>query len=897
MILKSIFAYVRQLGLHGQAKVRELLAKWDDAQILEAQADCARSEGRDLPQARKEAVKTMEDATRELKDLLEHDRDCHCQFLNAVRAKIRQFQYDEESVPFELFQNADDAVVELQQMMGVDPLPEGSRRFVAWAAADVMRFVHGGRPINRFRVGNFDGRSRGFDRDLQKMLMLSSSDKVPNGGEHGTTGRFGLGFKSTFLLSDAPLVLSGSLAFEVVAGLFPRALDDDERTALERRLEALSSAWGSATLTFIELPLRGGRDSGALRREPIERFARLAHLQVVFARHIRRCAVRLRGRRAVSVVWEESPVLGVHGAFFGTLCPAVEEAGRPSPALALRSELGSMVLALSKVGFGQLGDDIPTTWVTAPTCETPGLGFAVNADFELDAGRAQLARDPSQNNQKSDVLGAAMGRILCELYDTGQGDWAHLSASLHLGANVNPPDLWSSLWRVLGLGLVRSEGPTVDLMRRMLWGRVDRGMALLLDTRDALPTGLVGEHQPLTRVGRATHATAGLLDLEQVFGEVARWPRFRAAYAPGVLIAGSVREALRRLMGETVSDCCEVTLTEAVRNEVGPNLAVDPDLADLMGVVVTPEFLKQTRPGKADRDRDKLLDLLTSLRFQARDGRWYEAVGMLIDTKDASEEAMRAGFAPDDRVLSPSYRGTGFDFVRACRPGQQMKAGVKELANWARFTDDFKRRKAVIDFLVSPFEMSVKVVDDLYADRQDSWLKRLDAHSAPLAHLPSRSFGTAFSDALDCHPVLPPPLPSPPSLPPGRVLAEIHDWWMANRDESISRYEEMIYPDGHAPIWAAGGLSDDEESRRSWMILLSLGAMHTLGRTRPWQDSGFLRLCRDRGWLDTFARPTEHLDSWMDVLVEYLQDQVQHADYFLVDEPVRWPLPALALAS
>ncbi len=104
---------------------------------------------------------------------------------------------------------------------------------------------------------------------------------------------------------------------------------------------------------------------------------------------------------------------------------------------------------------------------------------------------------------------------------------------------------------------------------------------------------------------------------------------------------------------------------------------------------------------------------------------------------------------------------------------------------------------------------------------------------------------------------------------------------MANRDESISRYEEMIYPDGHAPIWAAGGLSDDEESRRSWMILLSLGAMHTLGRTHPWQDSGFLRLCHDHGWLRTFARPTDQLDSWMEVLVEYLQDQVQHPEYFL----------------
>jgi hypothetical protein len=822
----------------------------------------------------------MENATHELKDLLEHDPDTHRQFLNAVRVKIRQFQYDEDSVPFELFQNADDAAVELQQMMGADSLPAGSRRFMAWADADVMRFVHGGRPINRFRLGNFDGRNRGFDRDLQKMLMLSSSDKRPGDFEHGTTGQFGLGFKSVFLLSDAPRVLSGRLAFEVVAGLFPKALHGDEREALERCLEELGSTLDAGTRTLIELPLRDGDGSMDRGGKPIERFARLAHLQVIFARHIRRCVVRLRDRPAVSVAWEETQVPGVQGAFIGTLRPAVDEAGRPAPALALRSEVGAMVLALSEVGFEQLATNIPTTWVTAPTRERHGLGFAVSADFELDVGRAQLATNSSRNEGKVEILGTAMGRILCDLYDKGQGDWSPLSACLRLGPNVTPPQVWFSLWHVLGQPLVRAGGPTADLMRRMLWGRADRGMALLLDTRDTLPTGLQGDHRPLTRLNRATCATGGLLDLEQVFGEVSHWPHFRAAYAPGSLIAGSVRHALRRLMAEAAPSFREVTLTEAVGAEVGSEFAVDPDLADLMGVVITPEFLRQSQQGEADSDREKLLDLLKSMKFRARDGQWRGAVELLIDTKDKSEEAMRARFAPDDRILSPSYRNAGFDFVRACRPGLQMKAGVKELTNWARFADDFKRRKAVIDFLVSPFEMSVKVIDDLYADPQDSWLKRLDTHSAPLAHLPSR-LRDSLLGRLGLSSSPPPPPPTPPSYPPGRVLAQIYDWWLTNRDESIRRYEEMIYPDGNAPLWPADGLSDDKEARRGWIILFSLGAMHTLGRTRPWQDSGFLRLCHDHGWLDTFARPTEQLDWWMEVLVEYLQDQVKHSEYFL----------------
>jgi hypothetical protein len=48
----------------------------------------------------------------------------------------------------------------------------------------------------------------------------------------------------------------------------------------------------------------------------------------------------------------------------------------------------------------------------------------------------------------------------------------------------------------------------------------------------------------------------------------------------------------------------------------------------------------------------------------------------------------------------------------------------------------------------------------------------------------------------------------------------------------------------------------------------------------PWQDAGFLRLCRERRWLDTFSRPPGDADAWVEVLEDYLGNQVERTTYF-----------------
>ena len=55
--------------------------------------------------------------------------------------------------------------------------PVDTTRFVVQQEGNQIAFIHWGRAINKYGSTQFNGRERGFDRDLEKMLILSASDK------------------------------------------------------------------------------------------------------------------------------------------------------------------------------------------------------------------------------------------------------------------------------------------------------------------------------------------------------------------------------------------------------------------------------------------------------------------------------------------------------------------------------------------------------------------------------------------------------------------------------------------------------------------------------------------------------------------------------------------------
>ena len=119
-------------------------------------------------------------AVQELGDVVARDGDVQRVILDGIRERISDNQYEISSIPFELFQNADDAASEFQQLQAAEgraPFESSAiGRFVFEQTDSVVRFLHWGRPVN------FTGRSGNvrseFGSDLERMLMLGATGKT-----------------------------------------------------------------------------------------------------------------------------------------------------------------------------------------------------------------------------------------------------------------------------------------------------------------------------------------------------------------------------------------------------------------------------------------------------------------------------------------------------------------------------------------------------------------------------------------------------------------------------------------------------------------------------------------------------------------------------------------------
>jgi hypothetical protein len=226
-LLDMAEARLNELGIKGVPKLKAILQTFSEARQARVDADLLKDQAPSRARERSdEASRLFSSAMLELSRLLESPEEVVTQrtLVNAVRRKMTDFQYSLSSVPLELFQNADDAAAELQEMQ--NDLDPSAHQFVLHFDSQqrILEILHWGRPINRHESPGFrDGLKRGYDQDLQKMLTLNFSDKRvhANDGQALVTGRFGLGFKSVFFVSELPAIISARLAFEIRGGFFP----------------------------------------------------------------------------------------------------------------------------------------------------------------------------------------------------------------------------------------------------------------------------------------------------------------------------------------------------------------------------------------------------------------------------------------------------------------------------------------------------------------------------------------------------------------------------------------------------------------------------------------------------------------------------------------------------
>ncbi len=841
LILDHLPFYLRQLSVKCEG-IENQLSICDSARRRIAEAEAG---GQSSESDRQELRQALE----ELANRIDCSPDEQHAVVQAVKSRLEQYQYRLSGVPLEIFQNADDAAVELGQFCAhssvVCDVPPAARRFVVDEREDGLGFLHWGRLINAGGPVGFDGERRGYDRDLEKMLILSATDKH---GDEGVTGKFGLGFKSALLACEQPRILSGRLAIRVVAGVLPEPWEDEDAEAARRRLSELGTD-SKLPGTLIDLP--GIREE--LRNEVLGRFRQLAGILCVFGR-----AVRSITAEESNWCWQPRQI-----------CPGVEvgdldlkgEWGARTAALCVRTDSGSLLMALGPQGFRQLPDEVPALWVTAPTSESRTVGFAINGNFDLDAGRGRLAGS-TKNIEKAKQIGREVGDALGALLKGSRRDWDSVRTDLGLAANITALDFWESIWLGLAKGCLRpGYSDRADLARQVMLGALAR--------LKLVPNGLPGPLRNFVDAGEIGYQLSGVLLREKVATELGAWTRFTNHYPEQICVSKDIGDILRQAdlsHPQTLGLSALAGLLDHSRTE--------PADAEVLG------RLRLLTEDASDWSSDDL----TKLLFRSKTDEWVDTRNLLVlyGGRLDGEEARRHELAPPEfRLHSDYYIETdgvwpAVAFFQVCR--RRMEAPVERLAQWIQDADSVEAKFVALKYLADG-EIGERVAEQV---REKGWLRSTLNVSELMERLTAEQEyrlrrRLASDNQIEQAVTHVDQSPEPgeeiiPSVDLPTALENLYDWWSGERDQRVTAYRDRLYP------WALNHETDQETGRveldrQSWFLLLALGSFQGMGRTREEQHRNFVRECQERGWWEIFAGsdPQEKPERWMNIIEEYAE--------------------------
>ncbi|MCE5200786.1 MAG: hypothetical protein ABFD54_13095 [Armatimonadota bacterium] len=870
MILDDALFYFQQLTDRNLGKLKGFAKRRDDLRYLSYQY---RSSHDSLPENVRDEIRRETIQLRaDLRQSFEQDADFQREALTAVRRRVEDNRYSPQSIPFELFQNADDAVVELRSAGGVNDDELASTIEFHWTGNEIC-VCHWGRPVNAFRFPSIsvdDARKRGYDRDLQKMLVLSFSSKSES---DDTTGQFGLGFKSVFLFSDRPCIRSGNLGCRIVGGMYPKRLSSQDRAALSGNHHQSTSQPG----TVISLRSNGELTAPAV----MERFCSLAHIQIGFSRAICTCRLVFDEDADKVLQWCEQK-LGNTGAAVAEL---TQYRGQQMRCIVIRGENNSSVMfGLKKTGFVRLPDDVPTFWVTAPTSELLSAGIAVNGNFGLDVGRARLSCNSETTSNTAAEAGDALGRALLNLFDFSNSDWDGFRSAMSLDAQCGQYDFWNSLWQ-----LTSSANCTVDdrgqspngILRNIIWSE-GFGMSLLLHTRSAVPSGLEGKFQCLVGISEIRRIICGVLRTENILQRC--WELHLlddVGIAPGNSVSEAIADGLQRVSSRMPA-IATTMLADVVTTALRARNEAVPIVANSLGMLVNEDlFNRERHPNRHDysKELDDLKNYLKLLKFETQDGFMRACTDVLVESAaEHEEESLRAAFAPASHLLSTSYDEHGVAFFLCCR--RAMTAPAEKLVEWGLQAQSDQSRKAFIAYM-SRGELALRVRELAASKRDSTWLD--DPHSGYFSEL-TRKQAIGLQAELDMDiEEMSPGSGAISSVMVGSpdLLMRMYSWWQDCGKQMLREYEKQTYPD---PDWLFANLKgdyrDSQEERETWLELLLRGSLETMGRCKPRQHRGFLDLCKRNGWISELAATSDVPEALVRMIQSYIDRQAQRVEYF-----------------
>lgn len=810
-----------------------------------------RAEKKESKLATENVEKEISEAKTELSKLLTSNSEIQDIVLDGIRRRVKQNQYKVSSVAFELLQNADDAIKELQLLVEGD-LIQAHRadhvgRFVMETNADTVRFIHWGRPINYMGHGSTRNESHG--EDLQRMLILAASDKEET---TGLTGKFGLGFKSVLLATDAPCILSGDLKTKIIGGCLPTPWTDAEEAIKSLERHRLPDAPGLRG-TVIEFNV----NSPEKRGEVLDRFAALAGLQCIFSKEIRTIQVNetvhqwrptclVDDLKNIEIGMVQIPSKGGH-AF--------------SRLLNFRMTDGCFALKVGSRGFVRFQDDvdhfIPGVWVTAPTREPAACGLILNSQFELDTGRGGLPsglESAGSNLATADRLGLLAAAMVSQATTWTRANWELTKTQLKLAKDVRASEFWTSFWNQIPVSK-SDNGDSDRLLSQFGYRLFKQFLAVAGEISNGLSADLSAFVNP-SKVCLALNSR-----WEKLWEPLTKWPEFLELFPLSSWVSVGVAGQLKSVQSNSASDLPEMSVQLLL--DLLPSEGCGANLMNILG-----QLLVDPSPEEKVRIREKMRKIF----FQAKDGSWH--LGCQLINAGVEFDKQFLHFAPPMAILHPLYEGLGLNLIQQYAGFERPQSEV--VANWILQAHPDAARIAALRCLLGSPDVRVWVSRRITG----SWIESLEPSSPYLKDFSVQEKNqllVMFSsepiwDAAD-------PKNLPAKLMTGsEALEAIRDWWQENSAVELQKFDHEFWPASVPRKFDS--IRDD---RASWMTLFAIGLMQRYGRFQRKQHRGFIDFMVRKGWWDTFSmiNPRQDGHAWLRVLDMYGEDQIEDEQYSL----------------
>lgn len=735
-------------------------------------------------------------------------------YINERRKTILGHGYDKNSIVTELLQNAEDAYKQANLLgMEIPGVPYFSILVSENSEIKQISVEYQGRPFNYYKHhGKAD---KSFKQDIEGLLRSSGSFKPhANKGadpSNAAIGKFGLGFKCVYLITDSPIIHSGHWHFKINHTCIPEEIAPPEN-------------W-SPKKTRIELPINVYDLTNDIDVDSIWKLLPFLH-------HISKIEVVINEETCL-ITRIEKPVQTRNDTLITSNEISIDDSSI-CRFIKISRQHAQLALLLDEA-------DKPLRWLSEfsndcysylPLASRLDFGVAVSNQFSIQSGRTHLLKDEENTSRSAEIkqLILPLLEYLVSLYADNVG-------------------FWKGFWDVFKCD---SSGPETERIKREIADSLTSSMQQL----PIIPT--------ITSLVRITDCNQLFYFSDEVLSSVRE-----VILKSGISLTGAVitpgntadietitrLRAILKLAGQD-DDSLFVridvdTLVDEFKEH--PILAENPEILN----VITEERNRkhwQFQEGWL-KECEVLIDGDQGSDFP--DHLYMPSIADLA-------------YLPIDkmRMVSDFYNEDAIDEL--VESGLMTCLIVKDLETW--ITSKELSKQQCID-LIRYLSIDNRYLQyyDVRLVIQGRWIpynnsykspKEISEITADLSSILGDSYYCVFLGII----AIPHPDPAHPSelkqIDIKAVLARIHDWWKEVREGKNADYNRLVYPDGNGLMY----LNEDDSSinrKSDWLKLFMLGSLHAMGRSKPEQHREYLSKCvradifnmevsvmdRENGWL------------------------------------------------